>query len=164
LLVRAFTLLELVLVMVIISTVLAMAAPSLQGFFASRQIHDAAAQILAMTKLARSQAVCDGTTFRLNFNASEGTYWLTAQKAGAYERITSEFGQTFTLPKDTVLESESLTDEGADSFIAFTSYGTVTPCTIRLTDRRGNVAQISCKSATESFYVELFEANGEKLP
>src|SRR3972149_3661562 len=66
-----FTLLELILVMVILSTVLAMAAPSLRGFFASRQIQDAAAQILALTQFARSQAVSEGTTYRLNFDPDE---------------------------------------------------------------------------------------------
>ena len=50
------TLLELILVMLILSTVLAMAAPSLRGFFTSRRIDDAAAQILALTQFARSQA------------------------------------------------------------------------------------------------------------
>jgi Tfp pilus assembly protein FimT len=54
------TLLELILVMVILSTVLAMAAPSLRGFFASRRTQDTAAQILALTQLARSQAICEG--------------------------------------------------------------------------------------------------------
>ena len=58
--VRGFTLLELILVMVILSTVLAMAAPSLSGFFGSRQTHDTAAQILALTQLARSQAISEG--------------------------------------------------------------------------------------------------------
>ncbi|MHC4330298.1 MAG: pilus assembly FimT family protein, partial [Planctomycetota bacterium] len=99
-----FTLLELILVMVILSTVLAMAAPSLRGFFASRQTHDTAAQILALTQLARSQAISGGVVYRLNFDTRQRTYWLTAQQAGAFEELRMGLGQVFTLPKDMVME------------------------------------------------------------
>ncbi|MBM4024858.1 MAG: prepilin-type N-terminal cleavage/methylation domain-containing protein, partial [Planctomycetes bacterium] len=62
---RGMTLLELILVLIILSTVLALAAPSLRGFFASRRIDGAAAQILALTQWARSQAVSEGIVYRL---------------------------------------------------------------------------------------------------
>ena len=76
-----FTLLELILVMVILSTVLAMAAPSLRGFFGSRKTNDTASQILSLTQFARSQAISEGIIYRLNFDTRERTYWLTAQKS-----------------------------------------------------------------------------------
>ena len=87
---RGFTLLELILVMVILSTVLAMAAPSLRGFFASRKTHDTAAQILALTQFARSQAISEGIVYRLNFDTRQRTYWLTAQQAGGEPEDTGK--------------------------------------------------------------------------
>lgn len=150
---EGFTLLELILVMVILSTVLAMAAPSLRGFFASRQTQDAAAQILALTQLARSKAVCEGTSYRLNFDAEEGTYWLMSQQSGAYERLKTDLGQVFSLPRDTVLELEGMEQEGDESFVAFAPRGTVTDGTIRLIDRRGRVVELRCPAVTESFSI-----------
>ena len=73
--------------MLILSTVLAMAAPSLRGFFTSRRLDDAAAQILALTQFARSQAISEGIVYRLNFDTRDRTYWLTAQKAGVFESL-----------------------------------------------------------------------------
>ncbi len=148
-----FTLLELVLVMVILSTVLALAAPSLRGFFASRQTHDTAAQILALTQLARSQAISEGIIYRLNFDTRERTYWLTAQKAGAYERLDTSFGQKFTLPKDMILELEDVDEEEDDVFLAFTPQGTVTAGTLRLIDRGGRALEVTCPTVTESFSI-----------
>ena len=150
-----FTLLELILVMVILSTVLAMAAPSLRGFFASRQIQDAAAQILALTQFARSQAVSEGTTYRLNFDEDDEqpTYWLTANQSGAFEQLGVEFGRVFELPKDTELQLENVEQDGAESYIAFEPQGIVTPATIRLIDRRGNIVKLYCPAATESFSI-----------
>ena len=158
---RAFTLLELILVLVILSTVLAMAAPSLRGFFASRQTHDTAAQILALTQFARSQAISEGIVYRLNFDTLECTYWLTARQAGAFERLKTEFGQSFTLPKDMVMELEELDKEEGQMFLKFTPQGTVTAGIVRLIDRAGRALEITCPTVTESFsIIELEQSNG----
>jgi prepilin-type N-terminal cleavage/methylation domain-containing protein len=156
-----FTLLELILVMVILSTVLAMAAPSLRGFFASRQTHDAAAQILALTQLARSQAISEGIIYRLNFDTRQRTYWLTAQQSGVFEELRTGFGQVFTLPKDMVMELDGVEEEDTQMFLAFTPQGTVTAGTVRLIDRRGLALEVTCPTATESFFiVECEQSNG----
>jgi Tfp pilus assembly protein FimT len=147
------TLLELILVMMILSTVLAMAAPSLRGFFVSRRGDDAAAQILALTQFARSQAISEGIIYRLNFDVQEHTCWLTAQKAGTYERLQTSFGKAYTIPKDLVIELEDIEKEDRDVFLAFTPYGTVTAGTIRLIDRHGRALEIACPTVTESFSI-----------
>jgi type II secretion system protein H len=148
-----FTLLELILVMVILSTVLAMAAPSLSGFFASRRSDDTAAQILALTQLARSQAISEGIIYRLNFDTQERTYWLTAQQAGAYEKLKTGFGRVFTLPKDVTMELEGVEEKDRDMFIAFTPHGTATAGTVRLIDRGGRALEVTCPTVTESFSI-----------
>jgi prepilin-type N-terminal cleavage/methylation domain-containing protein len=150
---RAMTLLELILVMVILSTVLAMAAPSLRGFFTSRRTEDTAAQILALTRLARSQAISEGIIYRLNFDTEQRTYWLTAQQEGAFEKLRTGFGQVFTLPKDIEMELIGIEEKDKDKFLAFTPHGTVTAGTVRLIDRRGQAVEVTCPSATESFSI-----------
>ena len=148
-----FTLLELILVMVILSTVLAMAGPSLRGFFASRKTNDTAAQILAFTQYARSQAISEGVTYRLNFDLNERTYWLTAWQSGAFRKLESGFGQIFTLPKDVEMDLENIEEEERDIFLKFTPQGTVTAGTIRLTDRSGRAVEVTCPTMTESFAI-----------
>jgi prepilin-type N-terminal cleavage/methylation domain-containing protein len=156
-----FTLLELILVMVILSTVLAMAGPYLRGFFASRKTNDTAAQILAFTQYAHSQAISEGITYRLNFDIQERTYWLTAWQSGAFRTLKTEFGQVFTLPKDIDMELEDLDEEETEIFLAFTPQGTVTAGTVRLIDRSGRALEVTCPTMTESFaIVESEESNG----
>jgi len=147
------TLLELILVMVIMSTVLARAAPSLRGFFASRRTQETAVQILTLTQLARSQAISEGIIYRLNFDTQRRTYWLTAQRAGVYEELKTGLGQVFTLPKDIEMELIGIEEEDKDKFLAFTPYGTVTAATVRLIDRRGQAVEVTCPSVTESFSI-----------
>jgi len=139
--------------MVILSTVLALAAPSLRGFFASRQTHDAAAQMLALTQLASSQAISQGTTYRLNFDKDESTYWLTLLRGGNYAEPGDEFGRQFSLPRDTTVDVNGSMRDGSAEYITFTPQGTCTPSTITLTDRRGEKVRLVCLSATESFSI-----------
>ena len=160
-----FTLLELIMVMVILSTVLAMAAPSLSGFFGSRQTHDTATQILVLTQLARSQAISEGIVYRLNFDTTERKYWLTAQQAGTFEELETGLGQIFTLPKDMVMELYDVDEQDTEMFLQFTPQGTVTAGTVRLIDRRGLALEITCPTVTESFsIVELEYNNGGYIP
>ncbi len=148
-----FTLLELVLVMVVICTVLAMAAPSLRGFFASRETSDAAAQIVALTQLARSQSIAEGRVYRLNLDVQEGTYWLTVQEGGAFKNIHSEFGRVFSLPKGTLVEWESPSEEVWRDCIEFYPDGRTQASGIRLIGLHGDVVEVICLSPTELFRV-----------
>jgi len=154
-------LLELVLVMVIIATVLAMAAPSLRRFFASRETADEAASIVALTQLARSQAVAEGRMYRLNFDLDEMKYWLTAQTEGAFTNLSSEFGRVFLLPEGAELkvEVEGSTDDR--SYVSFYPSGRTEAATITLTGRQGDSAEISCLSPTERYSVAAI-AKGEQ--
>ena len=143
------TLLELVLVMVIICTVLAMAAPSLRGFFGSRRTADAAAQIVALTQYARAQAAAEGTVYRLNVDPREGTYWLTRAEAGAFAELESEFGRTFSLPDGTVAAWDDQPGDPPRDYIVFHPDGRAEAMSLTLTGRRGEVFEVVCLSPAE---------------
>ena len=150
-----FTLLELILVMVILTIVLAMSGPSLRGFFASRKAKDTAAHILAFTQYARSQAVCEGIIYRVNFDLDERLLWLTAWQSGDFRRLKTEFGKVFELPKDLDIELINLEEdrETRDIFLKFTPQGTVTPGTVRLMDTSDRAIEVMCPTMTEPFVI-----------
>lgn len=151
--VRGATLLELIFVMVIICSVLAMAAPSLRGFFGSRKTSQAASQMLALMKKAHSQAIADGRVYRFNLDIDAGTYWLTAEEGGVFEHLYSEFGRIFTLPDGTVACWVDDSREDDRDCIEFYPDATTEPTTVRLIDRRGKVVDLECPSATEFFRI-----------
>ncbi|HVE27996.1 MAG TPA: prepilin-type N-terminal cleavage/methylation domain-containing protein, partial [Sporichthya sp.] len=71
-----FTLLELILVMAIIAIIVAMASPMLRGFGEARRADNCAAEIVALSDWARTQAITRGAAFRLNLDPNSRTYWL----------------------------------------------------------------------------------------
>jgi prepilin-type N-terminal cleavage/methylation domain-containing protein len=148
-----FTLLELIIVMLILATVLGLAGPRLRGFFASRQLPDTAAQILALTQFARSQAISDGVVYRLNFSIIKRTYWLTVWQKGSFEDIRTDFGRTYTFPKDMTIELENLEKEDADEFLEFNPEGTATAGTVRISERSGRTLAVTCDTVTEPFCI-----------
>lgn len=76
---RAFTLIELILVMALLSTVLGVAAPSLSRFFRGRSLDSEAERFLALTRLAQSRAVAEGVPMVVWVDDEEGTYGLQAE-------------------------------------------------------------------------------------
>jgi type II secretion system protein H len=95
-----FTLIELILVLVIIAIITAIVMPSVSAFSAGRSSSNMATQLIALTDYARTEAAAEGRTFRLNFDASKGTYWLTAQRDGVFvPPDNQEYGQIFLLPE-----------------------------------------------------------------
>ena len=158
---KGFTLLELILVMVIISTVLAMAAPSLRGFFSSRKTHDAAANILSLIRYARTYAISEGRTYRLNFDYNKGVYWLTSNLEGTFDVLNNEFGREFLLPDDTTVELEKQGDkDDKEACITFYPQGMCESGTITLTDRRGDKIEITSLSPAETYRIVESEEDG----
>jgi len=146
-----FTLLELILVMLIMTTVLALSGPSLKGFFSMRQIDSAAAQIVALTQYAQSQAVCEGRIYRLNFDVIHRTYWLTVQDQGAFVDPDTQWGRVFQLPQGVKMEVTDLKVDGLVNYVDFSPLNRTTPGLIRLTSPKGDHFNIMCRSATEPF-------------
>ena len=151
---RGTTLLELIFVIAIMCLVLAMAAPSMRGFFGARKTSNAASQMLVLMKKAQSQAIAEGRIYRFNLDVEEGTYWLTADERGEFDRISDEFGRTFTLPDGAVA---AWLDEGNATErenVEFYPDATTQQAVIRLIGREGKVLDLACPSATDFFRIE----------
>jgi len=148
-----FTLLELIVVLGLVGVLLGLAAPSLRGFFASRQTADAAAQMLALTQLAGTRAAAQGSVYRLNIDLQSSTYWLTVQQAGTFVDLNCEFGRRFQLPEGTSIHVQAPSAGSPVSTIDFYPSGRTEEAAIELKGRQGEVFQLICESATEAFHV-----------
>jgi len=141
--------------MVIICTVLGAAAPSLRGFFVSRQTDQAAARIMSLTRLARSQSVAEGRVYRLNLAGADRTYYLTRQGESGFEQLGSSLGMPFRLPKGVELEARD--PGGSLRHVTFHPDGRIEPAVIRLTDIKGGVVEVYSTAPTEPFAIRTAE-------
>lgn len=152
-----FTLLELVLVLLVICIVMGTAAPSLRGWGRGTALRDSADQFVAVTRLARTQAISTCQVFRLQVNSAQRRYWLSTQIGEQTEPFKSTLGTYFVLPDDYGIRLVN-TVQSQESYIEFQPTGRVQPARVRITSDRAEDIDIECTAPAESF--EVVEAEG----
>lgn len=75
----AFTLIELILVMALLTAVISLTAPKLSRFFRGRTLDSEARRLLAMTRSAQSRAVSEGVPIDLWIKSEEGQVGIEAE-------------------------------------------------------------------------------------
>ena len=156
-----FTLLELIVVMLVLSVLFAMAAPSLSGFGAGREAEQTASQIVTLARWARGQAITEGRVYRLNFDTTNRGYFVTAANGSMFERAGTDFGKDFLVP-DGVTVAFELPQVGGLPYLEFLPSGRSQPGRVRVTAKDGQTTELASLSATEPIRVvtaaELQEA------
>jgi len=150
----AFTLLELVLVLLILTIAMAIASPSLRNFWKGNRVKDAGEQLAYITRLARTQAISDGAVYRLNIDSNGTGYALYVQQAEGFVLIPSN---NFLLPEEAHVEVTKADGSTADH-IDFFPNGRTEPASIRLSAAGQNDIVLVCPSPTETF--SLVNAQG----
>ena len=148
----AFTLIELLLVLAILAIIVAIVAPKLRGFTVGRATNNTASNILAMTHYARTQAVVEGRTYRLNYDPNAKSLYLTYENAGAITAPGSDFGSPLTIADGISLDTD-IPKQTDGQYIEFHATGRTDPAIIKLTDSFGSTIAVQCASPTEAFRI-----------
>jgi len=77
---RAFTLIELILVMALLVIVISVTFPSIRSFFRGRALDSEGRRFLTLTRYAQTRAASEGIPMTLWVDPIQGTYGLEAQK------------------------------------------------------------------------------------
>lgn len=148
----AFTLLELILVLVILAIIVSAVAPSLRSFGVGRSRQDMALLIVQLARHGHDEAVNEGHTYRLNLDPQQRQFSLTAEEAGVFHPIADDSGRTYTLPDGMTMETD-VPHQPDGWHIDFRPTGRCDVASIKLTDKLGQEVTISCPSPTENYIV-----------
>ena len=148
----AFTLLELIVVLIILSIITALVVPSMRTFTVGQSTQNSATQIVALARYARTQAITEGSTYRLNFDAGGGAYWLTSATAGVFKDLSSDFGEHFTVASGSSLRTD-LTNQTDGTYATFQPTGRTDAAHIWVSDKQGKTLEVACTSATELYRI-----------
>jgi Tfp pilus assembly protein FimT len=147
----AFTLLELILVMLLISIALAEAAPQLRGFLIGSGLKNATTDLVSATQWARTRAISDGKTYRLLVDRNG--YQIEYQNQQTFVAASSAMGRRFDLPSDILLELKRQ-DNAPGDHIDFYGDGTTEAGVFTLTQNANDSARIVCLSPSERYHVD----------
>ncbi|MBN2064032.1 MAG: hypothetical protein JW745_04445 [Sedimentisphaerales bacterium] len=160
---KAVTLLELILVMIVLCTVLAMAAPSLRGFFANREISDVSYTISALLNYASGQAVTQGNYYRFNYSDDTNQFWLTSIRNGNYELLRNDYGRRFDIPRDIKVYITDWPMLDGCHCVEFSPLGRKTAGRMRLVNPQENTVDIICQSITEPYQVVEYKERSNEI-
>lgn len=114
--VRAFTLIELIVVMLLLAIAAMFVAPNMASFIRGRSLNFEARRMLSLTHYAQSRAISEGQPVLLWFNPANSTYGL--ELLGGYasgddrpQSFTADPGVTFSGPTGETLPTSELEDE-----------------------------------------------------
>jgi Tfp pilus assembly protein FimT len=160
---RGFTLLELIVILLLIGLAVGIAAPSIKGFFASRQTSDTALGMLAITQWCRSDAIAQGRRDRLNLGEGGLTFFVTVEKAGEFAAPDGEAGQLVTLP-DGAHASFRLSPgvDALPTFIQFYPSGRSDATTVEITGKQGDVYLLTSAAPTEAYHIVTPAEGGKR--
>lgn len=119
---RAFTLVELIAVMALLVTVIAVASPSLAGFFRGRAVDAEARRLMSLTRLGQSRAAAEGVPMILWVDLSQRIYGLEADSSFVDEDARAV---EYALDGNVMLEIGA-TDDTAGAITANTLFGSGT--------------------------------------
>src|SRR5262245_1467079 len=152
-----FTLLELILVMVIACTAIALAAPSLSGWRRGATVRNAAEEFIRLTHMARTQAVANAQVYRIEIDTSKCDFWLTVQQGTGIVPLADSLARSRVVIEGGKVEISKIASgtsaTTAAQSIEFYPTGRVEPARVRITGEAGYVQEIECTSPAEGFHL-----------
>ena len=139
---RAFTLIELILVMTVLVITTALVAPSMMNFFRGRALDSEAMQLLSLTRAGQSRAVSEGEPILLWVDAKTGAYGLqeeTPPAGGDPKAVNLNLADGLQIQVENATRTPVTL--GNLPAIRFLPGGTIddnSSQSLRLTDARGN--------------------------
>lgn len=154
---KAFTFIELLVVVLIIGVVAGLIVPNFGNTYARFLLKETAHDIAHTLRYAQTNAITGRRIVQMAFDESASRYWLQAAKgeSGAraeYERIPGRMGRTFNIPDGISIESEL-------SEISCHPNGILEKARIYVSDERGNYFTVSTREQVG--YVHVFDFKAE---
>ncbi len=148
---KAFTLMELIMVMLVVTIALGVAAPTLRGFLAGSKTKNCALEMVAMARWARTQAISEGRVYRIAFQGQNvGTMY---QDQSQFVATTADLGEVIVVPDGVSMMVQPAPGSTADDHIDFYPDGHCDVAQITLTEAEGNQVRVVCDSPTELYRV-----------
>ena len=159
---RAFTLIEVLMVVLLLGVIAGLAVPNFSGTFSSFQLSETAKNIASLMRYAQDHAIARDKKIRVHFDFLSGEYWLEEKIASAdvtqeeldaadiFERVTGKYGRTFVIPKEVTAESEN-------PMICFYPDAKIDKARIYLHNKHGNYFTVSTREQANDVQILDFK-------
>ena len=148
----AFTLIELVLVMIVITIAIGVVAPALRGWSRGSHLRDAAEQFVTLARLGRTQAVSTSQLHRLTVDARNHRVVLSVQDGQQFNDFTAAMDGVIEIPEGITVQMTDLQNAPRE-FIEFYPNGRIETARFRVSMDDGSEILVECATPTEGFRI-----------
>lgn len=158
---RAFTLLELILVVVILAASAALVLPQFGQVVARQRLRATACRLMSLCGRARAEASALALRYRLIFDLEEREYWVERESdplgnPNSFSPVPRSWARVRELPKGVEFEQIEFADdelagrrqESDELYVGFRPDGSADPVTIRLGSQAGDQISLQVEEAT----------------
>ena len=149
--VRAFTLVEILLVVVLLGVLAGLAVPNFTKSFADLQLKDTTDNLAYLMRYAQSRAILRKNPQKITFNTERTAFWLLEKSSddpGAdFERISGRMGRRFSVPREIAVEC-------AGDDIVFSKNGKMDKARIYLKNQQDQYYTVSTQD--QAGYIQVF--------
>ncbi len=148
---RGFTLIEMILVLLLIAVVAGIVTPNLRNFSAGAKLRDSADQFLALTRLARVQALSTGQVHRVTLDTAGNRCVVAAEQGEKLQEISAGMDGSFIIPDGVQIQMND--PQGTPkNYVQFFPNGRTQPAKLRFSINNGNsYIDVECVAPAEGF-------------
>lgn len=149
----AFTLIELILVLLLVAVVAGIVTPNLRNFSAGAKLRDAADQFLALTRLARVQALSTGQVHRVTLDTAGNRCVVSAEQGQGLKELDSGMDGSFVIPDGVKIQMND--PQGTPrNYIQFFPNGRTQATKLRISMANSNAyIDVECVAPAEGFMI-----------
>ena len=142
------------MVLAVVATALAVAAPSLGGWRRGQRLNTAGDEFLAVARHGRAMAIANGQPHRLYVDPAGGRYWLMVQRGDEYVNLGTGMGRVFGVPAQCAIAMVNATNRMPLEFVEFYPSGRMQPpANVVISDADGDTYAFETPSAVEGLVV-----------
>jgi type II secretion system protein H len=150
---QAFTLIEMVLVLLLVAIVAGIVAPTLRNFSSGARLRNTADQFVTLSRLARVQALSTGQVHRLTIDSSGNRCFVAVESGQDLKELDRGMDGSFDIPDGVRLQMDDQ-DGTARNSVEFYPNGRTQTARVRVSMLDGNgLVDVECVAPTEGFVV-----------
>ena len=148
---RGFTLIEMILVLLLIAVVAGIVTPNLRNFSAGAKLRDSADQFLALTRLARVQAISTGQVHRVTLDTAGNRCVVAAEQGQELKEISAGMDGSFIIPDGVQIQMND-PQRTPKNYVQFFPNGRTQAAKVRFSMTNSNAyIEVECVAPAEGF-------------
>jgi len=147
---KAFTLIELLIIVVIAGILIGVSAPRFRPAFDSFELKNSLKDIFNLSRYLQGASISQGKIYCLNIDKANAEFWVSVKEDSAFKEISGRLGKRYRVPSGIIISTEPEEKNG----VYFYPDGNVNKITITFENQHKDKACIVIKGGLGNIEIQ----------